>query len=314
MESVREERLRWLLRAVAFLHEGGAEPINGLVLPTGKYFPDAFDGSAKAVSKLAARMLSHAGLGDVHADIELIAPDGESAGSCKSGACSKPAPKALARRRVVATDDGYAVAVSTGEVGHATALTTALARAASAVFLAEAEIDAEIEPSEREAFIDVAGALLGFGVLLANGSHMVHKGCGGVTIQSATRLPVEEQVVLLAIFCQLHDINAKTARSELDAEPRRWLDEAVSWTAANAGVVGLVRSDRLAIDADSYRLAPARGWLARVLGIGRAKGPSVPTDDELERMASRISTAAQVDPEKARRMAALREIVDEQLE
>jgi hypothetical protein len=143
---------------------------------------------------------------------------------------------------------------------------------------------------------------------------MVHKGCGGVTIQSATRLPVEEQVVLLAIFCQLHDINAKTARSELDAEPRRWLDEAVSWTAANAGVVGLVRSDRLAIDADSYRLAPARGWLARVLGIGRAKGPSVPTDDELERMASRISTAAQVDPEKARRMAALREIVDEQLE
>ncbi len=312
MDLVREERLRWLLRAAAFLQAGGAEPVRGLVLPNNQFFPDAFDGSPRAVERLFGRMLGHAGLADVGFSLNVISADGE-VSSCKSGGCSSPPPKALARRRVVPQDDGYAVAVSAGEVGHATALTCGLARAASSVFLAEAELDAEIDPPERDAYVEVAGALLGFGVLLANGSHIVSKGCSGVNIHSVTTLPAAELVVLVALFCGLHGVPARAAAGELDPEPRRLFDEAASWAAANAGVIGLVKSDRLAIDADSYRLAPARGWLSRLLGFGRAKGPSVPTDDELERIAARRGGDKAVDSEKARRMAALRDLVDDEL-
>ncbi len=321
MDSVREARLRWLLRAAAFLHEGGAEPVSGLVLPTSAYFPDPFDGSALAVRRLCGRMMQHGGLTDVPVELEILTADGASSGGCKSGGCSKPSANALSGRRVVATDDGYAIAVGAGEVGHATMLSTALARAAAAVFLGEAGLDAELDAADYEPYVDVAGALLGFGVLLANGSHMLHKGCGGVSVQSATALPVEEQVALLAIFGELHRGAAKTARSELDAVPRGMLSEATQWATANAGVIGLVKSDRRALDADAYQLSRSQGWFGRsqgwfgrLLGVGGAKAATVPSDDELERIASTLRAPKRVDAERARRLAALRELVDEQLD
>jgi hypothetical protein len=209
-------------------------------------------------------------------------------------------------------DDGYAAVVSAGEVGHPTLLTTGLARAASAVFLTEADLDRDIEPDMREEFIDMAGVLLGFGVILANGSHVAQKSCGGATVHRATALAVEELVGLLALFCQLHRIPPRTAKGELDREPARHFDEAVSWASNNAGLISLLASDRLAIDGDSYRIAPSRGFFTRLFGIGQRQA-TLPSDDDLAQVAIGVQ-ARGIDPEKARRMAALRELVDDSLE
>jgi hypothetical protein len=310
MLLVHDDRLRWLLRAAAFLHEGGAEPVSGLVLPNATFFPDRFDGSPAAVQRLMSRVLRHAGLSDVPVEVQLVLPDGEGAKSCKSGgSCSAPVLDQLTRRRVAELDGGgYAVAVSAGEVGHATALTTGLVRAASGIFLAEAGLDTEIDPREREAFGDVAGVLLGFGVLLANGAHIPHKGCSGVTIQRVTALPVEELVVGVAMACSLHGLSSKAARAELDAEPKRGFDEAWAWVEANADILEFVKSNRRAIDADRYRLAEPGGFLSRLFG-GRSRATQ-PSEREL----ASIDRTSPADAAKARRVAALRELVDDALD
>lgn len=315
MELVHDERLRWLLRASAFLFEAGAEPVAGLVLPNGTFFPDAYDGSPDAVQRLQERILEHAGLADVPVEVQVVTPDGEAARGCKSGGCSAPVLKALTQRRVVPLGErpGYAVAVSAGEVGHPTALTTGLVRAASMIFMAEAEVDDEIDAADREGFVDVAGALLGFGVLLANGAHISHKGCSGVTVQRATALTVEELVVQHAMVSLLFEVTPREAKAELDAEPRRLFDQAWAWARANATLVACVKTDRHAIDSDRYRFVERGGLLARLFGGSPSTSASLPTEDELLR-AARTMSAPKVPSEKARRMAALRDLVDETLD
>ncbi len=308
MDAVREERLRWTLRAAALLHERGAEPVSGLVLPDNHFFPDAFDGSPGAVERLLARMLGYAGLSDVAVGVQIVTPEGEvqKSGGCGSGGCGAGLGAAGGgARRVAKHDDGYTVTLSAGEARHATVLTTALARATAAVFLGEADVDGEID-GDPAAWIDACGAMLGFGVLLANGSHVVNKGCGGVTVHRATALPVEELTVLLAIGCQMYALPARTAKGELDPEPRRHFDEAVAWAKANADVIARCTSDRRAIEGDAYRLAPARSWLGRL--FARRGADAEPSEADLQR------AAAPRDSEKARRMAALRELVDESLD
>jgi hypothetical protein len=214
-------------------------------------------------------------------------------------------------------DDGYVVGVAAAEVGHPVVLTAGLVRAVSYAFLKEADLFAEFQRKDYEPVVDLAGVLLGFGVLLANGAYIYSKGCGGVRIASATVLPVEEIATSLAIFCQLHQSPVRTAGTHLEPTPRALFDEAVAWTRSNAGIVRLVRSDRAALEADSYSLSEARGWLSRLFGLGRARGPSVPTDDELERMARKLPSGATKtarDPDKERRLEEIRELVDEALD
>ncbi len=314
MQLVHDDRLRWLLRTAAFLHEAGAEPVSGLVLPNGSFFPDRFDGSPPSVQRLLQRTLDHAGLGGIHVAVQVVMPDGEAVGGCQSGGCSAPVLKALARRRVVPLGDGggYAVVVSSGELAHPTALMTGLVRAASLIFLAEAELDDEVEPQEREGFIDVAGVFLGFGVLLANGSHISQKGCSGVTVQRATALSVQELVVALGLACKVHSLSPKEAKTELDPEPRRLFDAAVSWVAANGAVVDWIATNREALDAGRFRLVEPGGFLSRVFGGGSTAG-APPSDAEILRLASGGNVPRERS-EKARRMAALRELVDETLD
>jgi hypothetical protein len=318
MTFVHEDRLRWALRAAAILSDSGAEPVSGLVLPNGDFFPDAFDGSPDAVLAQLRRVLEHAGLADVAVELQLVTPEGEVAGGCKSGGCSAPLLRAPSKHRVARVGDRFVVAVSTGEARHPTALMTALVRAASAIFLTEAELDDEIEPREHEGYVDAAGAILGFGVLLSNGSHITHKGCSGVTVQSATALPLEEQALLLALSCALYGLPGRVASSELDAEARRRFDEARAWVDANRGVVELVRQDRRAIEADRYTLAEPGSWLTRLFR-GRRSAGGTPTGDELDAIAREVvghtgSRDADAARAKARRMASLRDAVDEAFE
>ncbi len=128
---------------------------------------------------------------------------------------------------------------------------------------------------------------------------------------------VDELAVALAIFCKLHEVPYRRASKELDVTPRAYFDEASMWAGSNAKVMTLMASDPDAVAAGSYTLSEGRGWFSRLLGLGKRKGPSAATDDELERMARDLGKRANkgvVDEERARRLADLRKLVDESFE
>lgn len=272
------------------------------------------------MGRLLGRVTEQAGLSDLPLRLEIAGGQDAGGGSCSSGSCCGTSAAPAGRFQRVRSDpdgEGYVVTVAAQEVGNDTVLTTAFVRAVSHLFLLEADLYADFERAEYEPAVDVAGALLGFGVLLANGSYLYSKGCGSVSIQSATKLPVQEIATALAVFCELHKVHPRSIRGQLEATPRAHFDEASLWARSNAGTVKLLRSDRTAFEADSYSLHDARSWVSRLFGLGRAKSPSVPTDDELDEVArslQRKSDDRDVDPEKQRRLAEIRELVDDALD
>lgn len=319
-----EAQQRWVLRRTALLLGFGAEPVRGLVAPTGEFFPDVFDGSPKAVAALLARVQDHAGLGDLRTELSLVTPEGESTkvSACGSGGCGGGGGGAIEVRsdRVVGHDDGsYTVTVGAGEIGNATVLTTALVRAVAYMFLRESGALAELPRAEIEPAVDLAATLLGFGVLVANGSYVFLKGCGGAKVHSATRMPVDEAALSLAVFCKLHGVAPRSASKHLDTTPSEAFDEAVSWTESNAGVLRLLRTDPDVVAADEFSLSQGGGLLGKIFGKRKAKAKQVTSDDlaELERSLRETATAKsekKVDPAKQKRLAELRELVDETLE
>ncbi|UQA55201.1 hypothetical protein [Polyangium aurulentum] len=318
MDLPAEPQIRWILRRTAALLEQGAEPVRGLVLPTASYFPDTFDGSPRAVAALLARVQAHAGLSDLEAELNVVTPEGEVASSgCSSGGCG-PGGKIEARLdRVGRRSDGsYVVAVGTGEVGNPMVLTTALARSVACMFMTEAGAYDDMPPEDRERATDLAGVLLGFGVLLANGSHVVVKGCGGSKVHSATRMTVEEAGLSLAIFCGLFGVEPRAAAKHLDPGPREGFDLGTTWAESNATLVRRLRTDARSIARDEFVLGEARGWLSRVLGIGKSKRAA--TADEtisaLERSMRSAAPKKQIDPERSKKLAELRALVDESLD
>src|ERR1700679_1804250 len=114
MDLPAETQLRWILRHTAALLELGAEPVRGLVLPNGEFFPDRFDGSPPAVAALMARIQGQAGRGALPVELSILTPEGEEAAkvSCSSGACGGGGKVDFKLERVVRRDDGsYAVAI-----------------------------------------------------------------------------------------------------------------------------------------------------------------------------------------------------------
>jgi hypothetical protein len=328
MELPPETQLRWILRRTATLLHLGAEPVRGLIQPTAEFFPDRFDGSPQTVAALLSRIKEHAGLADLPAVLNVVAPEGDAAsgGGCASGACGVPGDLGAKLERVSRRPDGaYVVGVAAAEAKSPVVLTTALVRAVSAMFLSEADGYRELLPADREPATDLAAVLLGFGVLIANGSYLYMKGCGGVKIHSATKLPVEEATLALAVFCKLHAIPERTAARHLDVTPRELFGEAVAWASSNASVVRMLRASPRAVEADDLHLSPARSWLARALGFGSKKHAAASPDDELaelERSMARSAPAAQkqkgsstaLDEAKARRLTELRALVEESLD
>ncbi len=331
-----ETQIRWILRTSARLLSDGAEPVRGLVQPTGAFFPDAFDGSPKAVAALSARILEHAGLADVAAEVNIAAPDGSvQKASCSSGACGGGGAIDTRLDRVSKRSDGtYVIGLAAAETKHPVALTTTLARAVALIFLVESGAMESTPPRDLEATVDLAAVLLGFGVLMANGSHIYQKGCGGVAVHSATKMSVEEIGMALAVFCALHEVPDRLAQKHLTTTPQEAFDEAAVWCASNRKIVKLLRSDPAAIEEDRYQLGEARSWLARALGIGRKKKPAT-VDDELAQIEKWVQTAdsgvwgfgsrsassapgpsakKEIDPAKAARLAEIRAFIEENAE
>lgn len=325
MDLPAELQLRWLLRRTAKLLELGAEPVNGLILPTGDFFPDKFDGSAASFAALMGRIQRHAGLGDLPVELALVTPEGEAQTvSCSSGACGGGGKIDTRLDRVARRDDGtYAVAIGVGEARNPTVLTTTLVRAVATMFMIECgAYEGEI-PADREPLTDLAAVLLGFGVIVANGSYIYMKGCSGVQVHSATRMPVDEVTVALALFCKLHKIEGRIAARYLELTPREHLDEALVWASSNLALVEMLRAEPEAIEADKYTIAPARSWLSRVLvGFAGKKKPTPSAEDDLDALerafagspALPAAKRAPADAAKARKLAELRALVDESLE
>jgi hypothetical protein len=320
MDLPAEPQLRWILSRAATLLEQGAEPVRGLVLPSAEFFPDRFDASPKALAALMTRIQEHAGLSDLEVELAIVSPEGEAQKvSCSTGACGGAGMLDLKLDGVAQLDEGkYGVAIPAGQVRSPLVLTTTLVRAVSAMFLTEADAYRGTPLPDRQPLTDLAGALLGFGVLLANGSYIYAKGCSGVHVQSATAMPADELGVALGLFCRLFDVPARTARQHLELTPGEHFDEGYAWASSNASVVRLLRKDPEAVRAGSYTLSPAHSWLARVLGLGQKRRTLTP-DEELAELERSLPSSAQakkreVDAAKAKKLAELKALVDESLE
>jgi hypothetical protein len=321
MDLPAEPQLRWILRHTATLLELGAEPVRGLVLPTGEFFPDRFDGSPRSAAALMSRIQDHAGLSDLTVELALVTPEGQAQTvSCSSGACGGTGTIDTRLERFTRIGEGaYRVAIGAGEVGSPVVLTTSMVRAVATMFMTEADAFAGTLDGERAPLVDLAAVLLGFGVLMANGSYIYMKGCGGVKVHSATRMPVDEITVALGLFCRLYDVPERTAAKHLEVTPAEHFDEGYAWASSNAHVVRLLRKSPDAVRADGYALHPSRSWLARVLGVGAKKHRASPDEElaDLEQAVRASAGAAQrkaVDPARAKKLAELRALVDESLE
>lgn len=318
MDLPADTQMRWLVRRSATLLRLGAEPVRGLVQPNGTFFPDRFDGSPTSIETLLARIQDHAGLGDVKSELAIVTPEGEQVGgSCSSGACGPGGKLDVRIDRVARREDGtYQVTVATGEVRNPTILTTALVRSVASMFLSEVEGYDELEAAEREPATDLAATLLGFGVLVANGSYIYMKGCGSVQVHSATRLPVAEAALALAIYCGLHGEAPRTAARHLEVTPRALFDEASVWASSNAATIRLLRSDPEVVEQDDFKLGPARSWLGRVFA-GKRKTTTAATSDDLAELERTLGEAAPAspriarDPKRAKRLEEIKGLLDE---
>ncbi|APR87406.1 hypothetical protein A7982_12755 [Minicystis rosea] len=320
MDLPAESQIRWILSNTATLLEHGAEPVRGLILPTGEFFPDRFDGSPQSVAALMSRVQDHAGLTDLEVEVTLVTPEGEAQTvSCSSGACGGGGKIDTRLDRVARhADGGYTVTLSTGEVKNPVVLTTTLVRAVATMFMIEADAYAGTPLGEREPLTDLAAVLLGFGVLMSNGSYIYMKGCSGVQVHAATKMPADEIALALGIFCRLHDVPERTAAKHLELTPSEHFDESYAWASSNHALMKMLRKSPASVRAGEYTLQPARSWLARVLGVGAKKRPKT-TDEELAELERDVKAAGGVgrkamDPARAKKLAELKALVDESLE
>jgi hypothetical protein len=315
MESVSEREIRWMLERTADLLEHGAEPVRGLVTPTATFFPDTFDGSAQSVERVVERMKEHAGLGSVPTDLVLVNAGAKpsSGSSCGSGGCSVELPDARKVRRVVPREDGgYTLTLTSSEASHPIAFTTALARGVAGVFVFESGAVEVVPRAELEPTTDLAAALLGFGVLVANGSYIYAKSCGGVKVQQATAMPVEQTTLALALACALFKLPTSTATKHLELTQREHFEEARAFVDSHAPIVKLLLKDPELVRRGAYELGETKSWLARVLGVGKKPKTDLPSEAELASLRSApAKKKTPLDEARARRLAEARALVYE---
>jgi hypothetical protein len=195
------------------------------------------------------------------------------------------------------------------------------------MFLTEAETFDALLPRDREPAVDLSAVLLGFGVLAANGSYLYAKGCGGVQVHSATRMPVDELSLALAVYCRLHGVPDRVAARHLEVTPRAHFGESAVWASSNLPILRMLRDAPERLAADDFVLGEPRSWLARVLGLGKGRAARSAEDElvELERALSPAASQAARTPRdpsqsrpaddgKARKLAEIRALVDESLE
>jgi hypothetical protein len=262
---VDEAALRDVVATYARLRAAYGEVVGEAVLvqPTGDFFPDAFSPEPRAIARLLSRMISYAPLAsDLPVELAFTGADEEQghAGGCGSAGCGVRAGGHAAGGAVEDHDDRYRVSVPVSDVSHPVLLTTALARAVGSLVLLEGGDD-DVSPATAE----LCATMCGLGVLLAAGSAVWAKSCGGLTGMQATALGVDETAAALALFVAVHGVSASEARRHLETTQREAFDDASCWVESNPLLVETLRDRPALLEGGAFDLEPARGIVGRWL-------------------------------------------------
>ena len=335
MELPNDTSIRWLVRRYASLLARDTDRKRKLVLPTGEFFPDAFEGDQGSINLLFWRLQEHAALTDLDVELRLVDDrDAEASGckcgeggckdgGCKEGGCGGSCGSHGKHERTLAPvvqlrDGGYRVDVRLSDAKNATTLTAALATSLAHAFVLETGGFESWPEAEWMSTCEVAASILGLGVLLTNASYMYSKACKGVNIEQGTSLDVSELSLVLAVFVALGEHPHGRAVQNLDPTQKEAYDEARMWVDSNAKILRRLRRDPGAVAADEHlTLESARPWLARLLGLGAKKKKTVDLNDEEAVAQIAAAMAAKRGEGKKRaedpKMAELRALVDESL-
>jgi hypothetical protein len=302
MDLPREDALRWIVQTYARLRAAHGEALGtpALVQPTGEFFPDAFTRDPAGVERLLRRTMSYSPLADdLGVELAFLAPEGDDhSGGCGSAACGTSGG-ASAHPTVQELDDGYRVFVAVTDVGNPEVLTASLARTVGALVLHEAGEDAE-DAAGPEA--EIAAVACGLGVLVANGSAVWAKSCGGLRMAQATVMSVEESAVALALFTAVHGIKPGAAQARLGATQREAFDHALAWTESNPALVEALRDRPEVLEAGLFQMEPVRGLLGRWLHKRNV---------DKEMRAPAAAPSAPISEDKRRRLEEARALVEE---
>jgi hypothetical protein len=269
MELPDDRTLRDLVSRYASIVERFGADIGQrpMVLPNGKFFPDAFTGDFPSVQRLLRRMQQHAGMADIPIQLGVLDPDaeGEACGTGACGSCAAPSVSPeIAAARLVDLGDGWRINIAPAETRSPVVLTAALARALGHVFLLE-ETGAE-RPIEEplEVTVELTTVALGLGTLLLSGSYLYQKSCGGPNVACLTALSIGELSVAFALFAKHAGHSMRSARGELDATQKEQLSEAETWMLSNPQVTQLLASDPLRLVLGDFELSAPKSWMARL--------------------------------------------------
>ncbi|MBN2195352.1 MAG: hypothetical protein JW751_21215 [Polyangiaceae bacterium] len=308
--------------------ELGSRP---LVLPTTEFFPDEFRADEASVKRLISRMKRHAGMSDIPTRTRLVGDDdhcGCASGSCGAGSSSHhgggscsggcgPTPADPEFQRLVDLGDRWRISVPAAELRNPVILGTNLARVLSFVFLAETLREGDAIEPPGDVTADLTGVLLGFGVLLLQGSYIYQKSCGGPRIGRATKLRPGELAIATALFAKLGGHRGRRAQRELDPTQAAVFAEARAWVDSNAGLVEAIRRHPKRVARGEFQLADTQPWLLRVLGRQEQPAPEEGalgaegfTDGSLAELDDLLATLPEP---RATRKARPRSAVDDEL-
>ncbi len=248
-----------------------------LVLPNSQYFPDRFDGSLNATQRLVERMQTHAGIGDIPVRV-VTGPELNQAKNCSSGACGPSLSANTSEPRLIAQEQGWLLRLEAQEVTHPVALTTIVAQALGLVFLEETRADGQSLPEPVLLHQELSAVLLGFGVLLLEGSHVYSKSCGGPQIARLTALDTAELALAVTLFCSDHNTSMKPALRSTSPTQHAALDEASALLRGNPRLLQWVRAASTSDPEPTLALAAPKRPLFG--GLFERVRPRAPDDQE----------------------------------
>lgn len=260
-------------------HELAAAP---LVLPNGQYFPDPFDASLVATQRLLQRMQGHAGVADIPVRIVQGDVAAAAASQCGSGGCGPAASLAApSDPRLMLQEEGWLLRVESAECAHPVGLTTLIARALGLVLLEETRLDGQALPEPVAVHQELAGVMMGFGLLLLEGSHVYSKSCGGPQVARLTALSTPELALVTALFCADRKLSLKPALRVASNTQRALLDDADALLRGNPRLLDWTRTATpLDVDPTLVLAAPKRALLGGL--FERRRPDATPEVGDLE--------------------------------
>jgi hypothetical protein len=183
-------------------------------------------------------------------------------------------------------DEGWLLRIEPAESAHPVGLTTLVAQSLGLVLLEETRQDGNALLDPVAVHQEMAGIMMGFGVLLLEGSHVYSKSCGGPQVARLTALSTTELALLTALFTADRKLSLKAALRVASNTQRAQLDEAEALLRGNPRLLDWTRA-ATELDADpTLALSPPKRALFGGL-FDRGRSEPAPEADDLERVLER---------------------------